>query len=79
MSEEILNEAVAEAPLSQDYHDYLNEDGQIVADPRLMLGEENKPEEITTKDLLKVWFRWWWANESRTPSTAWLLLPSPLA
>ena len=29
MSEEILNEAVAEAPLSQDYHDYLNEDGQI--------------------------------------------------
>ena len=63
MSEEILNEAVAEAPLSQDYHDYLNEDGQIVADPRLMLGEENKPEEITTKDLLKVWFRWWWANE----------------
>ena len=31
MSEEILNEAVAEAPLSQDYHDYLNEDGQIVA------------------------------------------------
>lgn len=35
MSEEILNEAVAEAPLSQDYHDYLNEDGQIVADPRL--------------------------------------------
>ena len=63
MSEEILNEAVAEAPLSQDYHDYLNEDGQIVADPRLMLGEENKPEEITTKDLMKVWFRWWWANE----------------
>ena len=63
MSEEILNEAVAEAPLSQDYHEYLNEDGQIVADPRLMLGEENKPEEITTKDLLKVWFRWWWANE----------------
>lgn len=49
--------------LSNDYHDYLDEDGMIQADPRLMLGEENKPEEITNKDLLKTWFRWWWANE----------------
>lgn len=49
--------------LSNDYHDYLDEDGMIQADPRLMLGEENKPDEITNKDLLKTWFRWWWANE----------------
>lgn len=56
-----MSEAVEK--LSQDYHDYLDEDGMIHADPRLMLGEENKPEEITTKDLLKTWFRWWWANE----------------
>ena len=30
--------------LSQDYHDYLDEDGMIHADPRLMLGEANKPD-----------------------------------
>lgn len=49
--------------LSRDYHDYLDEDGQIEADPRLMLGEENKPEEITHKDLFRTWVRWWWCNE----------------
>ncbi len=63
MSEETMNEAVAEAPLSQDYHDYLDEDGMIVADPRLMLGEENAPEELTSKDVFKTWLRWWWCNE----------------
>lgn len=56
-----MSEAVEK--LSTDYHDYLDEDGMIQADPRLMLGEENKPEEITNKDLLKTWFRWWWCNE----------------
>ena len=49
--------------LSSDYKDYLDEDGRIQADPRLMLGEENKPEPITNKDLMKTWFRWWWCNE----------------
>ena len=49
--------------LSQDYHDYLDEDGMIQADPRLMLGEANKPDEITKGDIMKVWFRWWWCNE----------------
>lgn len=49
--------------LSQDYHDYLDEDGMIHADPRLMLGEANKPDEITKGDVMKVWFRWWWCNE----------------
>ncbi len=49
--------------LSQDYHDYLDEDGMIHADPRLMLGEANKPDEITKGDIMKVWFRWWWCNE----------------
>ena len=63
MSEIETTETVATEALSQDYHDYLDEDGMIHADPRLMLGEENKPEEITKKDLMKVWFRWWWCNE----------------
>ena len=63
MSEETMNETVAEAPLSQDYHDYLDEDGMIVADPRLMLGEENKPEKLTNKDVFKSWIRFWWCNE----------------
>ena len=49
--------------LSQDYHDYLDEDGMIHADPRLMLGEANKPDEITKGDVMKVWFRRWWCNE----------------
>lgn len=49
--------------LSQDYHDYLDEDGMIHADPRLMLGEANRPDEITKGDVMKVWFRWWWCNE----------------
>lgn len=49
--------------LSNDYKDYLNEEGVIEGDPALMLGEENAPEEITKKDLLKAWFRGWWANE----------------
>lgn len=46
-----------------DFTQYLDEDGQIQADPALMLGEENKPEEITNKDLMKTWLRWWWCNE----------------
>lgn len=46
-----------------DFTQYLDEDGQIQAEPSLMLGEENKPEEITNKDLMKAWFRWWWCNE----------------
>jgi len=46
-----------------DYTQYLNEEGMIEADPELMLGEENKPDPITNKDLLYAWFRWWWANE----------------
>lgn len=56
-----MSEAVEK--LSQDINDYLDEDGMIHADPRLMLGEANKPEEITNKDILKTWFRFWWANE----------------
>lgn len=48
---------------NNEFEKYLNEDGMIVADPALMTGEENKPEEITNKDLMKSWFRWWWANE----------------
>lgn len=48
---------------NNEFEKYLNEDGMIVADPSLMLGEENKPEELTNKDLMKSWFRWWWANE----------------
>ena len=49
--------------LSNDYHDYLNSEGMIEADPALMLGDENAPEEITKHDLFKAWFRGWWANE----------------
>ena len=56
-----MSEAVEK--LSQDINDYLDEDGMIHADPRLMLGEANKPDEITNKDILKTWFRFWWANE----------------
>lgn len=61
MSEIETNDAVE--TLSNDYRDYLDSDNQIQADPRLMLGEENAPEEITNKDLMKTWFRWWWCNE----------------
>ena len=82
MSEIETTETVATEALSQDYHDYLDEDGMIHADPRLMLGEENKPEEITKKDLMKVWFRWWWCNEVPhsfdrmvTPSLCFGLMP----
>lgn len=60
---EVQTSAPVEETLSNDYHDYLDEDGMIHGDPRLMQGEENAPEEITNKDLLKTWFRWWWANE----------------
>ncbi len=56
-----MSEAVEK--LSQDINDYLDEDGMIHADPRLMLGEANKPDELTNKDILKTWFRFWWANE----------------
>lgn len=53
----------AEPELSQNYKDYLDKDGILTGDPRLMLGEENKPEPITHKDLFKTWLRWWWVNE----------------
>lgn len=42
---------------------YMNEDGEISADVSVMTKPENAPEAITNKDLLKSWFRWWWANE----------------
>lgn len=42
---------------------YINEDGLIEADVTVMTKEENKPEEITDKDLMRSWRRWWWANE----------------
>lgn len=42
---------------------YRNEDGEISADVSVMAKPENAPETITNKDLLKSWFRWWWANE----------------
>lgn len=48
---------------TDDYTQYLNDEGMIEADPSLMLGDENKPDEITKHDLLVAWFRWWWANE----------------
>lgn len=48
---------------SDNYKDYLNDEGIIEGDPALMQGDENAPEEITKKDLLKAWFRGWWANE----------------
>lgn len=67
MSDEKIEETSAQTAaaetLSNDYHDYLNDEGVIEGDPRLMLGEENAPEEITKKDLLYAWFRGWWANE----------------
>lgn len=58
-----MTETTTTQTLSSDYHDYLNDEGMIEADPKLMLGEENKPEPITKKDLLYAWFRGWWANE----------------
>ncbi|MFV0381515.1 MAG: PTS system mannose/fructose/sorbose family transporter subunit IID [Breznakia sp.] len=42
---------------------YMDEDGMITADVSVMTKAENAPSKITNKDLLKAWFRWWWANE----------------
>jgi PTS system mannose-specific IID component len=68
MSEEKTNASTTanvanESSHSDDYHDYLNSNGVIEADPALMLGDENAPEKITKHDLLKAWIRGWWANE----------------
>ncbi|WP_183539612.1 PTS system mannose/fructose/sorbose family transporter subunit IID [Lactovum miscens] len=41
----------------------MDEEGLIHADVSVMTKPENKPDEITNKDLMKSWFRWWWANE----------------
>ncbi|MGX8832938.1 PTS system mannose/fructose/sorbose family transporter subunit IID [Amedibacillus sp. YH-ame10] len=49
--------------ISEDVKQYMDEDGTIIADVSVMTKEENKPDPITNKDLLKSWFRWWWANE----------------
>ena len=58
-----MAEEIKSTTPSDDYRDYLNEEGVIEADPRLMLGEENKPSELTRKDIFITWLRWWWANE----------------
>ncbi len=42
---------------------YMDEEGNITADTSVMTNPENAPEKITNKDLMKSWFRWWWANE----------------
>lgn len=42
---------------------YMDEEGNITADTSVMTKPENAPEKITDKDLMKSWFRWWWANE----------------
>lgn len=42
---------------------YMDEEGNITADTSVMTKPENAPEKITNKDLMKSWFRWWWANE----------------
>lgn len=42
---------------------YMDEEGNIIADTSVMTKPENAPEKITNKDLMKSWFRWWWANE----------------
>lgn len=42
---------------------YMDEEGNITADNSVMTKPENAPEKITDKDLMKSWFRWWWANE----------------
>jgi len=49
--------------MSNEIKDYMNEDGEIVADVTVMTKPENAPDPITNKDLMKTWFRWWWANE----------------
>ncbi|GAB2025077.1 PTS system mannose/fructose/sorbose family transporter subunit IID [Lactovum odontotermitis] len=62
MTEENVNSA--EVPeLSTKIEDYMDEEGMIHADVSVMTKPENKPEAITNKDLMKSWFRWWWANE----------------
>ena len=42
---------------------FMDEEGTITADTSVMRKPENAPEKITNKDLMKSWFRWWWANE----------------
>lgn len=49
--------------MSKNVKDYMNEDGEITADISVMTKPENAPDPITNKDLMKSWFRWWWANE----------------
>ncbi|MDQ0359881.1 PTS system mannose/fructose/sorbose family transporter subunit IID [Breznakia pachnodae] len=49
--------------MSTDFKKYMDEDGMITADVSVMTKPENAPDKITNKDLMKSWFRWWWANE----------------
>lgn len=54
---------MAEVKLRDDIKQFMDEDGYIQADVSVMTKPENKPDPITSKDLMKSWFRWWWANE----------------
>ena len=49
--------------MSEYIEQFMDEEGTITADTSVMTKPENAPEPITNKDLLKSWFRWWWANE----------------
>lgn len=49
--------------MSEDVKKYMDADGTIEADVSVMTKKENAPDPITDKDLMKSWFRWWWANE----------------
>lgn len=42
---------------------YIDDNGMIHPDYSVMTKPENKPDEITDKDLTKAYTRWWWANE----------------
>ncbi|MEG0368149.1 MAG: PTS system mannose/fructose/sorbose family transporter subunit IID [Coprobacillus sp.] len=49
--------------MNEEIKKYMDADGTITADVSVMTKKENAPEPITNKDLMKSWFRWWWANE----------------